>query len=154
MFQVNLGIFQSICCFILCVWKSLERHPAWNWPLEGGIARLLINIVLLELLGDVAVAVIVLIHTLFQLVWLILETQQRDARWEVCVCSWKQCYKHSSEGTRAVRQTANKGLFSIHSIYLKFKSKKVKHLYRTQNDWFEQDNVTPASPERQYFLGP
>lgn len=90
MLQGNLRIFQSLRCFILCIWKSLERHPAWNWPLEGGIACLLVNIVLLELLGDVAVAVVVLIHTLLQLIWLILETQQRG--WEVCLCSWKQWY--------------------------------------------------------------
>lgn len=58
----------------VCLLHLVERLDSY-WPLEGDVARLLVNKVLLQLLGDVAVAVVVLIHALLQLVWLILEKQ-------------------------------------------------------------------------------
>lgn len=64
--------YAAVC--LLHVVKRLDSY----WPLEGNVARLLVNKVLLELLGDVAVAVVVLIHALLQLVWLVLQKRARE----------------------------------------------------------------------------
>lgn len=138
-FACRKQIWEYSWVFAILFWafeRAWGRHRAWNWPLEGGIARLLVDVVLLELLGDVAVAVIVLIHTLLQLIWLILEMRQRDERREVCQCSLKQWYKNTvwRVGARPTGKCwpgntrNNKGLFSFPSIFLKFKLKKAKRL--------------------------
>lgn len=65
----------------VCRFDVLYYNKAtWILPLQRGVTRLLINVVLFELIGDIAVTVVVLIHILLQLVWFILEKILRGER--------------------------------------------------------------------------